>query len=298
MLTIRRDGVKEPFDVAIVRTKINVPSVKWEVVNGRYGYVQILNFQEDTTRSLHKAIKKLRKQNALEGLVIDLRRNPGGLLEEAVGVSDELLKDGIIVTTESRGQEIDRATAVDEGDEPGCPIIVLVDGGSASASEIVAGALQDNERALVVGTQSFGKGSVQTVIELGDGSALKLTVARYFTPNGTSIQAYGITPDIEIPTKPEEKEEGDEKQTTKKKHRLREADLSGHLERAGQPHVMSPSVTALVRKLKRSDIIERDAVLFHEGKIKDYQKQVAIDFLNYMDTGGASPLMNKPGDEV
>jgi len=298
-LTIRRANVKQPFDVSVVRTKINVPSVKWEVLDRRYGYVQILNFQEDTSSSLHKALKKLKKQDALNGLILDLRRNPGGLLEEAVSVSDQLLKQGVIVTTESRGQEIDRASAADEGDEPECPVIVLVDGGSASASEIVAGALQDNERALIVGTQTFGKGSVQTVIELGDGSALKLTVARYFTPSGVSIQAYGITPDIKVPAKVDdvsEKGTKGEEQTTKP--RLREADLSGHLEGVGQPHLASPAVASLVKRLKKSGIIERDAVLARENKIKDYQKRVALDFLKYMDTGEEAPLVNRPGDKI
>jgi carboxyl-terminal processing protease len=261
-----------------------------------------LSFQEDTSDSLRKAIKKLRKQNAFNGLIIDLRRNPGGLLEEAVTVSDQLLKDGIIVTTESRGIEIDRHTANTEGDEPDCPIIVLVDGGSASASEIVAGALQDNERALIVGAPTFGKGSVQTVIELGDGSALKLTIARYFTPNGTSIQAHGIIPDIELPAKIEEKsvEEGeeDDDKEAKRPRRIREADLTGHLEAREVRRVRSPALNALVRRLKRSHIMERDAELARQGKIKDYQKRVAIDFLKYMDTGETSPLGGKTGDDV
>lgn len=293
ILTIRRAGVKQPFDVSVIRQKISVPSVKTEVLDKRYGYISILSFQEDTTESLRKAIKKLRKQDALHGLIIDMRRNPGGLLEEAVEVSDEFLKDGIIVTTESRGVEIDRHTAHTEGDEPDCPIIVLVDSGSASASEIVAGALQDNERAIILGTQTFGKGSVQTVIELGDGSALKLTVARYFTPNGTSIQAHGITPDIELPAKVEEEEK-----QAKLPHRVREADLRGHLEAREVRRARSPAMTSLVRRLKRSHIIERDAELAREGKVKDYQKRVALDFLKYMNTDETSPLGGKPRDEV
>jgi carboxyl-terminal processing protease len=297
ILTIKRDDVKEPFDVSVVRQKINVPSVKMEVIDGKYGYISILSFQEDTTDSLRKAIKKLRKQDALQGLIIDLRRNPGGLLEEAVAVSDELLKDGIIVTTESRGVEIDRHTAHTEGDEPDCPIIALVDGGSASASEIVAGALQDNERALILGTPTFGKGSVQTVIELGDGSALKLTVARYFTPNGTSIQAYGIIPDIELPAKIEKKDKEGEKEA-KRPRRIREADLAGHLEAREVRRARSPALNALVKRLKRSHIMERDAELARQGKIKDYQKKVAIDFMKYMDTGEISPLGGEPRDDV
>lgn len=286
-LTVSRPGVDDLFDVQIVRRKINVPSVKWEELEGSYGYIQIMSFQEDTSKSVRKALKKLRKKGALDGVIIDVRRNPGGLLEEAVAVSDEFLESGVIVTTESRGKEIERYEATGDAEVTDIPVIVLVDGGSASASEILAGALQDNERALVVGTQTFGKGSVQTVFELGDGSALKLTIARYYTPDGISIQAHGIMPDVKVPTEPDGVE--DEETKKKKKHRLREADLSGHLEeRRGVERTRPPSVNALVKKLKASKVMERDARLVKEGALKDYQKQVALDFLKIMAAGSSN----------
>jgi len=283
-ITVRREGTKLPLEFSVKRQKINVPSVKYSSIDGRYGYIKILSFQEDTARSVKKALKKLRKQDVLEGIVLDIRRNPGGLLEEAVAVSDEFLTKGVIVTTERRGKEIERYEAVGEGDEPTVPLVVIVDGGSASASEILAGALKDNGRAVVVGTQTFGKGSVQTVFELGDGSALKLTVARYFTPDGTSIQAHGIMPDIIVWEEPD----GEDDKTSRRK--LREADLYGHLARTPKPTQRSAVQSALVRKLMNSGIREHDGKLFKEGKIKDYQKQVAIDYLKYIATG-AKPII-------
>ncbi len=199
MLLISRAGVKNPFEVAVMRKIIKVPSVISRVYDGKYGYAAISSFQQGTARALEKALKEM---GPLSGLVLDLRKNPGGLFEQGVDVSDVFLKNGVIVTTESRGQEIDRREAHDSGDEPDYPIVVLVDGGSASAAEIVAGALQDNKRAIAMGTTSFGKGSVQTVIDLDDGSGLKITIARYLTPSGRVIQDQGIKPDIVVPAKP------------------------------------------------------------------------------------------------
>lgn len=224
VLTLRREGAKKPLDIAVVRRIINIPSVKWALYDGKYGYANITNFQQGTARSLEKAIKDLDGQvgkNAhIEGLILDLRKNPGGLLEQAVAVSDLFLKTGTIVSTVSRGKEIDRSEAHEKDTLPDYPIIVLVDGGSASASEIVAGALQDNRRAVIMGTKSFGKGSVQTVIDLDDGSGLKLTIARYLTPNGRIIQDRGIEPDVVVPAKPsapkkEAAAEGAEKEAEK-----------------------------------------------------------------------------------
>jgi len=289
-ITVRRDGSKLPLEFSVKRQKINVPSVKYSSIDGRYGYIKILSFQEDTARSVQKALKKLRKKNSLEGIVLDIRRNPGGLLEEAVAVSDEFLTKGVIVTTERRGREIERYEAAGEGNEPTVPMVVIVDGGSASASEILAGALKDNGRGILIGTQTFGKGSVQTVFELGDGSALKLTVARYFTPDGTSIQAHGIMPDIVVWAEPDGE---DEKVSSRK---LREADLYGHLERTPKPSQRSSVQSAMVRKLMNSGIRERDGELFKQGKIKDYQKQVAIDYLKFIDTG-AKPMAVEPETE-
>jgi len=201
-LTILRPGTKNPFDVSVMRKIIKVPSVVSRIYDGKYGYASISSFQQGTSRSLERAIREM---GPLSGLILDLRRNPGGLLEQGVDVSDVFLKEGVIVTTNSRGAEIDRREAHDEGSEPDYPLVVLVDGGSASAAEIVAGALQDNKRAVVIGTTSFGKGSVQTVVDLDDGSGLKITIARYQTPSGRVIQDQGIIPDIVVPAKPPKK---------------------------------------------------------------------------------------------
>lgn len=201
VLNISRHGVKGPLDVTITRRIIKVPSVSASLHDGGIGYVAISSFQQGTTKSVEKALGELAAKGPLVGLVLDLRRNPGGLLEQAVSVADIFLDKGVIVTTQSRGKEVDRREAHGEGTEPNYPMLILVDGGSASAAEIVAGALQDNKRAAVMGTTSFGKGSVQTVIDLDDGSGLKLTIAHYLTPSGRVIQDHGIDPDVEVPAK-------------------------------------------------------------------------------------------------
>lgn len=201
-LTLTREGEKNPFDVTVTRQIISVPSVNTELLGDGLVYASISSFQSGTTRALEKALKEISKKEEIRGLILDLRKNPGGLLEQAVTMSDLFLEKGVIVTTETRGQEIDRRDAHAEDTQPPYPIIILVDGGSASASEIVAGALQDNARAKIMGTNSFGKGSVQTVIDLDDGSGLKLTIAHYKTPKGRIIQDQGIIPDVEIEAKP------------------------------------------------------------------------------------------------
>jgi len=219
-----REGEKGLVDVTVTRQVIKVPSVKAELYDDKYGYVSVINFQQGTARSLEKSIKRMNKElrfntknkdAEIEGLIVDLRKNPGGLLDQAAAVSDLFLSKGTIVSTETRGKEIDRRFAHIDGTQPDYPILILVDGGSASASEIVAGALQDNKRAVVMGTKSFGKGSVQTVIDLDDGSGLKLTIARYLTPNGRIIQDQGIKPDIEVPVKPPSaKKEGEDEKVS------------------------------------------------------------------------------------
>lgn len=201
-LTLTREGIKNPFDITITRQIISVPSVHTELLGGGLVYASVSSFQSGTTRALEKALKEISKKEEIRGLILDMRKNPGGLLEQAVTMSDLFLEKGVIVTTETRGQEIDRREAHAEDTQPSYPVIVLVDGGSASASEIVAGALQDNARAKVMGTKSFGKGSVQTVIDLDDGSGLKLTIAYYKTPKGRIIQDQGIVPDVEVKAKP------------------------------------------------------------------------------------------------
>ncbi len=202
-LEIMREGFAAPQKLVLVRDRVRTQSVDLKVLDAdrHYAYVRIRTFQERTDRGLQKALEDARAQmgGTIRGLVLDLRNNPGGLLDQAVRVSDVFLSSGVIVTTAGRGRrnvEVERAHEKDT--EPNYPLIVLVNKGTASASEIVAGALQDQGRAVIMGTQTFGKGSVQTIIELEDGSGLKLTVARYYTPKNRSIQERGITPDVVV----------------------------------------------------------------------------------------------------
>jgi len=224
-ITIMRENMPKPKDYVITRDIIKIKSIKSKIYDDHIGYIRLASFQERTADDLKKEIKNITAKNgAFKGLILDLRNNPGGLLNQAVGVADVLLKSGIIVSTKGRTKSMEtKSMAKDDGDEPTCPIVALVNEGTASAAEIVSGALQDNGRALVVGTQTFGKGSVQTVIPLEDGSALKLTTAKYYTPNGRSIQAEGIKPDIIVKhIRPsEDKESTDE--------HVRERDLKGHI---------------------------------------------------------------------
>ena len=200
-LTIVREGEPQPLVINIVREIIRVKSVKSRMLEPGYGYVRITNFQSRTTTDLLKAISDLQKEERLNGLILDLRNNPGGVLNGAVGVSDAFIDEGLIVYTEGRIDDSSHRYLATPGDSlNGAPLVVLINGGSASASEIVAGAVQDHKRGIVLGTKSFGKGSVQTIQELRNGSAVKLTTARYFTPHGRSIQAKGIEPDIKLST--------------------------------------------------------------------------------------------------
>ncbi len=201
-LTIMREGFTTPRDFQVMRDTIQVKSVKFRMLEDGYGYVRIVQFQEKTARDLDSALKELVKSNKdapLKGLVLDLRNDPGGLLEQAVEVSDRFLNEGLIVYIEGRRKEESRMKffAQKKDDFVG-PLVVLVNEGSASASEIVAGSLQDHKRAIIVGTKTFGKGSVQTVFPLADGSAVRITTAKYYTPKGRSIQAEGIVPDIVV----------------------------------------------------------------------------------------------------
>ncbi len=202
-LKVMRKGAEKPLDIAIMRDVIRVRSVRSRVEGDDIGYIRISQFNEQTTDGLRKALTDISNQvgnEKLKGYVIDLRNNPGGLLDQAISVSDAFLERGEIVSTRGRDADETQRFNAKAGDlTKGKPVIVLVNGGSASASEIVAGALQDHKRATLIGTRSFGKGSVQTIIPLGSGNgALRLTTARYFTPSGKSIQAKGIVPDIEV----------------------------------------------------------------------------------------------------
>jgi carboxyl-terminal processing protease len=222
-LTLRRENVPEPIEVTLIRDVIKIQSVKNDTLTGDIGYIRISSFSDNTDSGLRDAVSKIKTKlgDKLIGYVVDLRNNPGGLLDQAIAVSDDFLEQGEIVSTRGRHAEDtkrDNATPGDIAD--GLPIVVLINGGSASAAEIVSGALQDHRRALLLGTQSFGKGSVQTVIPLPGHGAMRLTTARYYTPSGRSIQAKGITPDIVVePAKIEEMQV----------ERIRESDLKGAL---------------------------------------------------------------------
>lgn len=265
-ITIARESFPEPKDFTITRDIIAVKSVKTKALEPGYGYVRVAQFQEKTDSDLDKALDKMEKENGgLKGLVLDLRNNPGGLLDQAVKVSDDFLESGLIVYTDGRieGQKM-TFSAKKEGTRPNYPIVVLVNAGSASASEIVAGALQDHERALILGTQTFGKGSVQTIYPLEDGSALRLTTARYYTPSGRSIQAKGITPDIILET------EKAKRALPRSFREIREKDLDGHIETPG----VKPEKEEKIEKPK-----EEKAEAPKEEEAEDIQLNRALELL-------------------
>ncbi|MBJ6136915.1 S41 family peptidase [Marinobacter litoralis] len=262
-LTIMRDGQSAPIEIDVTRNIIKVTSVKSRMLESGYGYVRITQFQAETGRQFRQALSNLEEDfgSDLKGLVIDLRNNPGGVLQAAVEASDALLDSGLIVYTEGRIQSSRLRFSAKKGDlMEGTPIVVLINGGSASASEILAGALQDHKRAVVMGTQSFGKGSVQTIIPLDETHAIKMTTARYFTPDGRSIQAKGITPDIEV--RPAELTELDSRPF------FTEADLSGHLEGEDEG--------------KARQQREENEQARASSKNRDYQLQSALNLLKGM----------------
>src|SRR6267143_7261555 len=212
-LTIRREG-RDPFDVKLIRATIRIQSVRSHLEGDNIGYIRVTTFNEQTDTGLNNAMKSLKQQagNKLVGVVLDLRNNPGGLLDQAVAVSDAFLEKGEIVSTRGRRSEDAQRYNARAGDiAGGLPVAVLINGGSASASEIVAGALQDHHRAILLGTRSFGKGSVQTIIPLAGHGAMRLTTARYYTPSGRSIQAKGIDPDIVVEAAKIERPSADKK---------------------------------------------------------------------------------------
>jgi len=254
-------GEEEPFDIKIIRDRIKVQSVKARR-EGNAAYLRITSFNEKTQSGLLKNMKKLKEEigENITGVILDLRNNPGGLLNQAVAVSDAFLDRGEIVSTrgrKQRGQQKFSATSGDISD--GLPVVILINGGSASASEIVAGALQDHRRAIIMGTTSFGKGSVQTIIPVQRDSAMRLTTARYYTPSGNSIQAKGIVPDIIVnQAKIEELEQFSNR---------KESDLKGHLENPTEGN-------ANLEKIKK----EKSIAEVKDKKI-DYQLNRAIDLL-------------------
>jgi len=230
-LKVVRKGEKSPLDITLKRAIINIASVKAKLLDNDYGYIRITQFQRETGLSLRKAIAKLKRQSnrsltngSLKGIVLDLRNNPGGILGGAIDVSNSFLSTGGIVSTKGRDADVRNSYDASAPDLlEGTPIVVLVNGGTASAAEIVAGALQDHDRAVIMGTRTFGKGSVQTIFPLNDNAAVKFTTARYYTPNDRSIQATGIAPDIVV-------EQSVELSSTNTSRSVREADLPGHLE--------------------------------------------------------------------
>jgi len=225
-LTIRRKEIEKPIDFMITRDVIPIKSVRSFSLPFDIGYIRISNFQGNTSKELSKALEDMENKKGFKGLILDLRNNPGGLLSQAVKVADKFLDSGLIVSIKGRDRKEEESVAHKNGKPRKYPMIVLINEGSASASEIVAGALQDNKRALILGSTTFGKGSVQTLFPLSDGSGLRLTTAIYYTPSGRSIQAKGIEPDIKIAFIPSK-----EKAEPKKPAFIRERDLKGHIKK-------------------------------------------------------------------
>jgi len=274
-ITIMREGFTKPRDFTLTRDVIPVRSVRHELLEKKYGYIRISQFQEKTDGEFDKALKALDEDSkgALKGLVLDLRNNPGGLLEQAVKISDRFIDSGIIVSIEGRREEQkQKFLAHAPGTLPHYPLVVLVNGGSASAAEIVAGAIQDHHRGIILGTQTFGKGSVQTIFPLKDGAGLRLTTARYYTPSGRSIQAKGIMPDITVKfARPEEEKEAVAPKMPSEKDLERALDTEKN-EKA------PPKET--VPKEKEPEKTKKEEVKEKEGKEKEKEKKPADNQLD------------------
>jgi carboxyl-terminal processing protease len=259
LITVIRQGETVPLAFALKRDLIPMTSVRSAVLKPGYGYLRVTNFRMNTTEDMEKQLKKLETGNVpLRGLVIDLRDNPGGLLDQAIKISDLFLDQGSIVSIKGRLEKNTQVfNAYPDQEERDYPIVVLINGGSASASEIVAGALQDHSRALILGTPSFGKGSVQTVRPLKDGFGIKYTIARYYTPNGRSIQAKGIQPDIEVEFKIIEKKE---KTPSVFDRMMKEKDLKNSLKPEGEdPEKSEKKTPGKSRQIIEAEQLEKDA---------------------------------------
>jgi carboxyl-terminal processing protease len=272
-ISVRREGAPRLLDFSLVREVIRVQSVKARTLEKGYGYVRLAQFQDRTSTDLESALSKLTQENGkLEGLVLDLRNNPGGLLSQAVKASDMFLDSGLVVYTEGRLDNQKQKYFAHAGGYTDFPMVVLVNGGSASASEIVAGALQDHGRAVVLGTQTFGKGSVQTILPLENGAALRLTTALYFTPNGRSIQVTGVTPDIVLenltPTQVAAREQRE----------VREENLRGHFDNKKTP-APSPTIKE-INPAEGASPGESQESAIKEGELgKDPQLDRALQLL-------------------
>jgi carboxyl-terminal processing protease len=279
-VTIMRNGIKKPLEFELTRDEIPILSVKSISLKPGYGYVRISNFTGSTTQEFEKALEKLESSTPpMKGLVLDLRNNGGGLLNQSISVSDIFLDKGQILSIKGRDKKNTKVfNATPSAVQRNYPIVVLINGGTASASEIVAGALQDHKRALVLGTTSFGKGSVQTVENLRDGTGLKLTIARYYTPSGRSIQAKGIEPDIALKFKRTEAEDTAEKDEMS----FKEKDLENHLEAEGEPtEKPAPKKTEKTDKSKTplKDAESRVGPLKVESLQTDNQVMRALEIL-------------------
>jgi carboxyl-terminal processing protease len=258
---VRREGSEKTIHFSLLRKVIKINPVKSDVIEDHFAYVKLKQFQKNSAEKIAKAIDKIEKKN-LEGIILDLRGNPGGLLDEAVDVSSLFLETGTVVSTEARDPSLKDIRYVKKSGAKylKTPMVVLVNAGSASASEIVAGALQDYKRAIIMGVQTFGKGTVQSVIQIDENNALKLTISQYLTPKGRSIQAVGITPDIEV----DEFDPSIMLQETSKKKNIRESDLKNHV--IGKQESAAGSVG------KSHDLVK-----------KDFQVMQAVNFLKSFD---------------
>jgi carboxyl-terminal processing protease len=277
-LTVRREGIDEALTFEIKRDIIRIKSVRHRIEQGNVGYVRVTTFNQNTVEGVEAAIADIRKQvgdQKLLGYVLDLRNNPGGLLDQAIGLSDLFLDKGEIVSTRGRSEEDTKRDNATPGDlAESKPVVILINGGSASASEIVAGALQDHRRAILLGTKSFGKGSVQTVIPLPGNGAMRLTTARYYTPSGRSIQAEGIEPDIIV--------EQAKIETISSADDLHEADLPGALKNIDKKPAPAPEVKKVITEPPPAtdDKSEKKKVeKQEEAEKQDYQLSRAIDLI-------------------
>jgi len=276
-LTIVRDGSKKPLEFKLIRDVIPIHSVKATLLQPGYGYAWITNFREQTTEDLTAALSQLNQDGPLEGLILDLRNNPGGILDQAIKVSDLFLEKGTILSIKGRlAKHTKTFNAHPNEVKQDYPIVILINGGSASASEIVAGALQDQKRALVMGTTSFGKGSVQTIETLRDGYGLKYTIARYYTPNGRSIQAKGVEPDIVV-----KQQTIDNSEDNQEEGFLKEKDLTNHLDSVPDKDSESEddASTTETEAPKKPKVDLRIGPLNADKLMSDYQVQRALDIL-------------------